>query len=244
MSSKFLLIMVAILIIVLFPACTRTVAPASLPSPTLTLAPTFTPILPTFTPIPTSTPTQPAFTPFTAESMVDNLLFRTNPGYLFPASKMLKEGTEIQILGKSPGGDWLHVRSTENEEGWLFTALVVFDRDLSTIPIIPPEGVQVVTGKVLDQDGLPVSGMHFTIIQGTGTQAPRNDAMTDADGNFYLFMPQNASGEWTLAYTAYSCKSNKVDAECNWLHGIGGQPYPEQVTVTLPQIAPLDFTWK
>jgi len=176
--------------------------------------------------------------------MVDNLMFRVNPGYLFPALRVLQEGKEFLVLGQAPGGDWLRVRSAENEEGWLFTALVVFDREITTIPVIQPEGVQIVTGRVADQNGVPVSGMHFTIIQGTGTEAPRNDAMTDANGNFYLFMPQDASGEWTLAYTAYSCKSNKVDAECNWLNGVAGQPYPEQVVVTLPLTAPLAFTWK
>lgn len=228
-------------------ACSRSApeTPISLSTLTITASPA-QPTTPTatLTPIPTTTPSQTPYVPFYATAMLDNLMLRTNPGYLFPALLMLQQNTSLLVLGQAPGGEWIFVQMPTNEKGWVFAKLLVSDHPLDLIPFIQPENVQLVKGHVVDANNQLVNGVQFAITQGQGTNAPRNDAMTDANGDFYAFMPLTASGEWYVSYVAIACTSNRMDANCNWKSGIALQPEPAVTFITLPQAATLEFTWK
>ncbi|MDI6768959.1 MAG: SH3 domain-containing protein [Anaerolineales bacterium] len=104
-------------------AATSTGAPMA----SAALPPTLTPI-PTLTSTPTLTPSPTPFAPFNVTAMVDNLNFRTNPGYLFPVIRMYKQGTTFSVLGKAPGGEWFYVWAPENIEGWVFGMLLESNR--------------------------------------------------------------------------------------------------------------------
>jgi len=224
-------------------ACSR---PAPVPPgvlPTLTLLPTAIGAA-TLTPIPTLTPRPTPYTPFYATAMVDNLRLRSNPGTLFPALLMMQKDTSLLVLGQSPGGEWIFVQMPSNESGWVFAKLLVSDHPLDLIPFIQPENVQLVKGHVVDLNNQPVTGVQFAITQGQGTDAPRNDAMTDANGDFYAFMPLTASGEWYVGYVAIACTSNLMDANCNWKSGVTTQPEPAGTFITLPLTSTLEFPWK
>jgi SH3-like domain-containing protein len=208
-------------------------------SPTLPVIASITP-----QPSPTLTPSPTPFIPFEANTTVDYTNLRTNPGYLFAVDRMINRDVKFQVLGRSPGGEWIFVRTTAGHEGWIFAQLIETDQDLQAAPVIEPQGVQLITGKVTNPAGEPISGIQYAITQVTSAGTRRTDAMTGPDGIFYAFLPESASGTWNVAYTAVSCKSNTMDADCNCLGGVCGTSDPIWKNVDLPQTEALLFTWK
>jgi len=187
------------------------------------------------------------FSPFVVSTWAANVLLRSNPGYLFAQIGVLAQGTALTVLGRSPGGEWLLVTTGEGRVGWVFGQLVdVGGGNVAVVPVVQPPAVQEVVGTVEDQAGMPISGIQFSLLHGTGSGAPRNDAMTDETGTFHAFMPPTAQGTWDLSFTAVSCKSNTMDANCNCVGGACGRPDPERMSLVLPQEqgAVLAFVWK
>lgn len=198
---------------------------------------------PTFVPTPTAVPASP-----TAESFgevyvytnVDNVNLRIQPGLLFQVSRVLLKGTRLKLLGQAPGGEWLNVRNDEGIEGWVSANVVLIGYDGPPAPIVEPTDAFLVTGVVLTELGTPVSGIGFAITQG----ARRTDAMTDAAGIFYAYLPRTMSGVWSVGYVSISCTSNTMDANCNCINNRCGSAFPENALVELPQREPLGFLWK
>ncbi len=206
-------------------AATPTTAPSALPSPSLA-------------------PTGAVFTPFKATASVDALKLRTGPGTLFPARIQLAMGAELTVLGRSTGNEWAYVRTADGIQGWVFVLLVKTEKDLQSAPGVEPGDAQIVRGRVTDPAGKPVNGVQFALVNKSATTAPRTDATTDANGDFYMFLPPATTGEWTLSYAAIACTSRVMDASCNCQGGSCGTSHPESVQVVLPQTQPLAFTWK
>ena len=216
------------------------VAASTTPPPAV---PTVPPIAPTVTGEPASTP----FMAFTVMTSVDNALLRENPGYLFPQVAVLKQGSALLVMGRSPGGEWLFCQTEDHRGGWVFAQLVAGGTgDVQEAPVIWPASTQVIVGMVRDQAGVPISGIQFSIVQGSGNTAPRNDAVTDASGLFHAFMPGDSTGSWTVSYTAVSCTSNTMDAACNCIGGRCGTADPLTATIQLPRLPQevLQFIWK
>lgn len=211
------------------------------PSPTT--APTVT-ITSTSIPTATLTPTPTPYAPFNAAVLVDGVNVRANPGYLFDVQLNVPKGTSFLILGKSPGGEWMYVQRPGGAKGWVFTQLFEANENLQYAPVIQPENVQLVHGQVLDAKGAPVSGLQFAITQGPAATPRRTDAMTDANGEFFAFMPPSAAGEWTVSYTAISCTSNVMDSSCKCKGETCGGVNPQARLITLPMTTVLEFTWK
>ena len=186
------------------------------------------------------------FVPFNASVWADNVNVRTNPGYLFPALNLIAKGTTLTILGKSPGGEWMHVQMPNGRSGWVFAQLIQSDVDLQAVPIIEPQDVQLIRGRVTDSMGTPIQGVGFTILQGSGDRPPTNTVLTDANGEFYSFMPLTARDQWTVTYNAIACKSNVwTDDSCSYYKApYKGLVDPPSATVTLPQTGVLELTWK
>jgi hypothetical protein len=213
------------------------------PIPTLT---TETPVS-TATILSTSTDASPADAtanePVFVRTIVQNVNLRTNPGTLFQVSRVMPEGTRLQVLGLSPGGEWVYVLNDEDINGWVGIQIV---EDFSTeqFPTVEPEEVQRITGRVLDEDSQPVSGIGYAIEQQNASNTLRTDAVTDATGMFYVYLPQSYSGVWTVSHVSVSCTSNTMDADCNCLNGICGTSYPLSASVNLPVSEPLAFVWK
>ncbi len=215
-----------------------------------------------FTPIPTLagragvtlTPTLPAqptpFVPFYVTTSADNVVLRSNPGYLFDAQLVLKDGSSLLVLGRAPGNEWILVQypyalTGLDLAGWVYSQLITSTQgDLKSAPLIQPVDVQVVRGHVADGDGNPISGVQFAFVSGNADNAPRNDAMTDDQGNFYAYMPPTYNGTWSVGYVALSCRSNVMDANCSCQNGACGKVYPDSINVTLPDPNVLNFVWK
>jgi hypothetical protein len=216
------------------PTFAPTSPPALPPAPTQTLAP------PTATPLPSPTP----FTPFDAATWVGKVNVRSNPGYLFDVITNVDTGTKFLVLGKSPGGEWIYVQVTPDSKGWVFARLLKSDQDMQLAPVVQPEDVQVIKGRVVDERGEPISGLQFSLIQGAGDTALRNDAITNASGEFFSFFPTKAAGIWAVSYAGITCTSNMMDENCKCKNGICGMVSPFAVNVTLPQTDLLSFSWK
>lgn len=233
----------------------QTANPSAAPAATatLTLAPFQTETMPPSPPeSPSITPTETAassptpFVPFTASVWADNVNVRTNPGYLFPALRLLAKGTTLTVLGKAPGGEWMYARTPDGKSGWVFTQLIQSDVDLQAVPVIEPQDVQLIKGRVVDSMGIPIQGVGFAVVQGTGDRPPTNTVSTDANGEFYSFMPLTARDQWTVTYNAIACKSNVwTDDSCSYYKAAyRGLVDPQSATVSLPQTEVLVFTWK
>jgi SH3-like domain-containing protein len=216
-----------------------------------TLAPTPTPITPSATATirptltPTITPSATPFAPFDAVASVAGVNLRSSPGYLFPILRVLKEGSTVTILGKAPGGQWIRVRTPEKIEGWVYVWLLRADVDLQQAPLVDPQNVQRIRGRVRDASGTSIQGVGFSISQGMGKAAKTDTVLTDGSGEFYSFLPLAASGTWTVLQNAISCNSNVwTDASCSYYkNGYKGNVEPQSVDVTLPYTGVLEFTW-
>jgi hypothetical protein len=212
-------------------------------SETLPPGPTDTPSMtPSSTPLPTATP----FVPFSASVWADNVNVRANPGYLFPALRLIAQGTSLTILGKSPGGEWLYARIPDGTTGWVFTQLVQSEVDLQAVPVIEPQGAQLIKGRVVDLQGTPIQGVGFSMLQGEGDPPPMNHILTDSNGEFFSYMPLSASGGWTVVQDSIACKSNVwTDDTCTYYKDpYKGMVEPQSVVVTLPLPSILEFIWK
>jgi SH3-like domain-containing protein len=177
--------------------------------------------VPTLTSVPASA-TPDEFGGIYVYTTVENVNLRTNPGTLFTVSRVMPQGTRLQLLGRAPGSEWLNVQNDEGVVGWVNV------------------NVLIVAGSVLTESGTPVSGIGFAVYQGSR----RTDAMTNADGQFYAFLPPSMSGVWTVEYASVACTSNTMDSSCNCIGGRCGSANPASASVQLPQVEPLGFVWK
>ncbi|MGD0175117.1 MAG: SH3 domain-containing protein [Anaerolineales bacterium] len=233
------------------PADTLAPTPTAIP-PTDTLLPTPTPPTPTATATPTVSPTASitpiptAFTPFNAVTTAAEVRLRTGPGYLFPVFRQIAEGGTVTVLGKAPGGEWIRVRTKETVEGWVFWRLLRATVDVEEAPVVQPQNVQLIQGRVLDAGGTPIQGVSFDVVQGDQTVSGTNPVLTDSSGEFFAFLPPSSTGTWTVSQTGIDCDSNVwTDASCtNYKNGYQGTVDPPSVDVTLPSTGVLEFTWK
>lgn len=211
-----------------------------------TVAPTAIPtVAPTPLPSPSATSGDVTYTPFEATVNVNGLKIRTGPGYLFPALNLLAQNTRVSVQGRSPGDEWIYVQTKQDIHGWVLAQLLKSDKDLNTAPSVEPGDDQIIRGRVADAAKNPVNGIQFAITQGTGTNALRTDATTDANGDFYAFLPKTASGQWDVSFTAISCSSRLLDANCSCLGGNCGTISPVTQSINLPSPSgPLLFIWK
>ncbi len=216
---------------------TKSVEAANIPEQTLVPTPTES-----LTPIVTKEPTpiQAEFSPFTAVVWANGVNLRTNPGYLFPALLLLEEGTTVQVLGRSPGDEWIYVLTPDQTYGWIYAQLLESQTDFTQAPLVEPGDVLIVKGEVALPDGTPVGGLQFAINRGT----LRNDAVTDENGLFIAYMPLESIGIWHVTFVAISCDSIVMGEDCLCSGPYCGPTNPERTTITLPSDEVLQFVWE
>jgi len=196
-------------------------------------------LIPTVTSIP-ATATPQDFGVVYVYTTEENVNLRTNPGLLFTVSRVMAQNTRLRLLGQTPGGEWLNVINDEGISGWVNSNVVLVSYDGPPAPVIEPSGVLLVTGTVLTELGTAVSGIGFSVVQ----NARRTEAVTNADGQFFAYLPATMSGTWSVEYTSIACTSNTMDSNCNCISGRCGTADPVTAQVQLPQKEPLQFIWK
>jgi hypothetical protein len=160
--------------------------------------------------------------------------------------RQIAEGGKVTVLGKAPGGEWIRVRTKETVEGWVFWRLLRATVDVQEAPVVQPQNVLLIQGRVRDANGTPIQGVSFDVVQGDQTVSGTNPVLTDSSGEFFAFLPPNSTGTWTVSQTGIACDSNVwTDASCTaYKNGYQGNVDPPSVDVTLPSTGVLEFTWK
>jgi hypothetical protein len=200
-----------------------------------------TPMSVTFTPIPVLASSTPeAVGTRYIYTQAQNVNLRVNPGRLFKVSRVLAQGTRLQLLGVAPGGEWLNVLNDEGVIGWVGADFVSGGFDAQTLSVVNPKDVYVVTGMVVDASGNPVRGIGFAVVQGS----QREDASTDDTGTFYAFLPTKFSGVWNVTFISVACTSAALDDKCRCVGDACGEINPGTTSITIPMSAPLSFVWK
>ncbi len=193
---------------------------------------------------PTVEPSEAPFVPFTVTTWAANVVLRDNPGHLSSELGILPDNTPLTVLGRTPGGEWLMVKTADSRLGWVFDKLVeTSGPETSTAPLVKPTGVLTVRGHLTDTGGAPINGVQFAVVQAGVGDEVRTDATTNSEGIFYAFLPADSKGSWWVSYTAISCESRLMDATCsNW----SGEPDPKGAYVQLPggAFSALQFVWK
>lgn len=59
-----------------------------------------------------------------------------------PTTKAIKKGEAVEILGRTPNSEWLHLKTADGQQGWLPRGVIGLLVDIHTIPVTadnPPE---------------------------------------------------------------------------------------------------------
>jgi len=187
-----------------------------------------------------------SFAPFTVKPSVDNLNVRANPGYLFDILMMVQQTDSLTVLGTAPGHEWTYIKTESGVEGWVFTQLLKSSVDLTQVPVKEPTEVQIIKGRVTDASGTPIRGVELNITPGAQSDAPGNAVNTDANGDFFCYLPATSDGTWVASYTAIACESSVwSDSTCStYKAGYTGTLDPQTISIILPQNTALNFIWK
>lgn len=189
--------------------------------------------------------TNPTVTvPFQLQLTADETALQANPGNHFETLRVLAKDENIQVWGKSPGGNWIKASTHMGEEGWLKRDALQADVNLNALPEIVPEKVQLVSGKVLNVLGEPMSGIQVALTTAESELPLPVDASTDEAGDFSVFLPQGTSEKWVVNYIGVACKYVTTSASCECINNACSQPEIQTQEVTLPINQPLRFVWK
>ena len=202
-------------------------------------APTNTPPAPGLT----AEATAEVFVPYIVRTSAQNVNLRLGPGMLFQVSRVMAQGTALEVHGVSNGGEWLYVKNDEEIFGWVGVNVVEGVKSDVFVPSVEPGNLFIVTGIVKTELGVPVSGIGFALTQ-AGFPSRRTDAVTDGTGRFYAYIPATLSGSWTVEYVSVACSSNTMDANCNCKGGGCGEAEPRSVDISVPFSGDLVFVWK
>jgi len=214
--------------------------PAALPTPTptylpLILLPTQAPTaqLPTVTPLPVPTPTASAFVPIDAEVIFDNYQLRVGPGRMFNKVAMYDTGERVTLLARERGDNWVLVQTADNRSGWMNVAGLKFIGDISPLPVLAVTNAQVLHGRVWAVDKTPATMIGVSISREANPDPDLEDnSPTNANGEWYLYVPLGVTGTWVVGPNSYSLESSAVNSAGNLIGKLPGAQL-----ITLPQAA-------
>jgi hypothetical protein len=245
--KKLLLITLLVISITTLSACSQP-TPAPLPTPTssfspLILLPTQEPSaqLPTATLPPMPTPTTVPYVPIQAEVTVDNFLLREGPGRMFAAVNMYDIGTRVTLVAREPGNNWVLVQTNDYNSGWMNVDYLSFTGDVTPLPVMHVLNAQILHGRVWNVNKTPATMIGVSIARGKNPGPALEDvSMTNSNGEWYLYLPLDFTGDWVVGTNSYSDKSNAVDASGNL---IGKWPGAQLVTLPLQADVSLEFAF-
>jgi uncharacterized protein YgiM (DUF1202 family) len=191
--------------------------------------------LPKSTPSPTATGI--LYVPLKATTLVDNLVLRTGPGLLFNTITMYKLDVTVTVIGKSQGGGWFLVNTAESFSGWMKADYLKCSGDANTLPFIAYPDASIITGHVQNKQGEPMKQVEVMAYSAANMNI-EDHTVTDANGTYFLFLPSDVTGNYTVGLNTYACGSSAVDDQCQALYG-----YPSAQAVVLPFSTPkqVDF---
>ena len=188
--------------------------------------------LPTPTAFPTETPTVvPTSEPVTAQVATSSVNLRKGPSTLDDVLSQVNLGEVVRVDGLAPGGEWANVMTSGGTSGWIKSSLLNFGTQSPALPTIPITDEYVIKGKVTDASGNPLQDILVSLNRTVGSVYFEDRMVTNADGEFYAFVPSQHVGTWNLEITGVNCTATIVDQSC---HYAGTFSQNGSVTVDVP----------
>ena len=216
------------------------------PSPTLspTPRPTNTPAA-SPTPFQTLTPTPSP--PISGEISAAYLNLRTGPSTFFDIIQTFVEGTQITALRRTADSKWVQVEiELEDDptmEGWMSVLFLELQGDVSGLPVETFGPERTITGRVEDNEGSPIPGINVAVILSNDEYDLRDDAISDENGVFTVYLPEDLFGTFDVQIVSWNCESPIADANCQ-LSGFIQVEDRAFVTVPVEQGEELVFTYE
>lgn len=91
---------------------------------------------PITTPLPPATPSPPTPTPVTIQVTAYKLNVRSGPGTAFERVTQVQKGAQLQAIGRNRAGDWLRVRLSTGETGWVAAQYTDIGDRVQSLPIV------------------------------------------------------------------------------------------------------------
>jgi uncharacterized protein YgiM (DUF1202 family) len=84
---------------------------------------------------------------------VEGARLRAGPGTVYRILTSYARGTELEVLGRSPSGNWLLVASPNGVHGWISMELVSTGIEVDELPRVkpPPTPFPTATPRVKDR---------------------------------------------------------------------------------------------
>lgn len=169
------------------------------------------------------------------------LNLRSGPGVAFTFLGSYPNETEIKVLGRAPGNEWLRVELQDGKTGWMSAAFLTLQGELKQIPQATIADAQVVTGKIIDSSGDPITGIQLALGQNYFAPEFQIATVSDENGEFFIYLPSQAVGAANIQIIGINCQSKIVNSNCNLeTHFI----YNEFVETTLPSQYPILFLYE
>jgi uncharacterized protein YgiM (DUF1202 family) len=212
-----------------FPATAATLPATTTLAPTVTLEPIETPLPPTITP--THVPAGNVH----ASTNVLSLNLRSGPGTSFGVRSKAEKGAQFEVQGKAPGNGWALVKKANGQTGWVALSFLTLEGALEDIPTAPVDFALVIQGRVIDSAGSPVEGIIMAVSKSAALAAnPRTEAATDANGQFFAYLPKDSGGTWYLGQSGIACTSRVASANCTLVGSVTPKPFTLRLTGTTP----------
>ena len=165
---------------------------------------------------------------------------RTGPSPLHTLVAPYAMGTRMIVAYAAPGYRWGKVTAPDGQEGWLLLSLLDLEAPPESLPLYPgvPSDSIPIIGWVEGGSGQPIDRAVVSVWQ-TEDETNRPLAFTGADGMFYLYLPANSTGNWTVGVLSVDCASSVMDEQC----ARQAEFAPLKQTITLPRGKPVIFVY-
>jgi hypothetical protein len=152
---------------------------------------------------------------------------------------MYDTGSKVTMYAREAGNNWVFVQTSDNYSGWMNVVGLSFTGDVTPLPVITVPDVQVVHGRVWTISKAPAYGVGVSIASVDKPSPDREDvAITNKNGEWYLYLPSDFEGPWVIGVNSYGCTSNVVDNPTNCaLTGL----LPGATAITLPLTADVSY---
>ena len=140
---------------------------------------------------------------------------RSGPSPLHTLVAPYAMGTPMTISYTAPGFRWGRVTAPDGQEGWLLLSLMDLKSPPETLPLYPgtPSDSIPVMGWVEGGSGQPIDKAVVSLWQ-KQEDTIRPQAFTNQDGMFFLYLPANSTGNWTVGVVSVDCTSSAMDPQC------------------------------
>ena len=196
-------------------------------------------------PTPFQTPTPTTSPPISGSISAAFLNLRAGPSTFFDIIQTFVEGTQLTAIARTPDSKWVQVEIEFEDDptmqGWMAVLYLDLAGDPSGLPEEPLGSENTLTGTVEDTEGNPISGITVAFILSNDQVDLRADAVSDEEGIFTAYLPDDLFGTFDVQIVSWSCESPIADANCQLS---GYIELEDRAFVTTPQEEDILFIYE